>query len=72
MISLSDFIYADTRLYILSGGFPTVVSNIKPLPAVLLGAGLGAAFVIQHQLQMNTIWQNDAPFKFKDDALEEM
>lgn len=54
-LPLSEFMYADTRRYILSGGLPQVETKIKPIPAAIFGTGLATAFVLQHQLQMKTI-----------------
>jgi hypothetical protein len=73
-ISLSDFMYADTRMYILSGGLPRVETKLKTIPTAILSAALVGIFYLQHDLQMKTIWQNNEKgyFKFQDDLKEEL
>ncbi|MCL2039257.1 MAG: YfiM family protein [Bacteroidetes bacterium] len=73
-IDEKDFWYADTKMSILIGGLPQAETKIKPIPTAILTAGLTGAFILQHQLQMKTIWKNnkDAYFKFQDDLKEEL
>ena len=73
-INEKDFWYADTKMSILIGGLPSLETKIKPIPTTILAVGLAGAFILQHQLQMKTIWKNnkDAYFKFQDDLKEEM
>jgi hypothetical protein len=54
-IPLSEFMYADTRMYILTGGLPRVETKIKPIPTAIFSAALIGIFYLQHDLQMKTI-----------------
>ena len=54
-IPLEEFMYADTRRYILIDDLPLKESDINPYIAGAFGVGLAATFILQHQMQMNTI-----------------
>lgn len=67
-ITASEFRYADNPLYTISGELPYSQSNIKPIPAIALGAIYSTAFIAQHCVQMNTIWKNRTNFRFMEDG----
>jgi hypothetical protein len=68
----SQFMYADMPRYMLIGGTPRIESKIQTIPLAICAGIMTGLFVLQHQMQMKTIWKNHSPFKFQDDALEEI
>ena len=71
-LPLWQFRNADMQRYMLAGGTPLIETKIKPVPFAIFSTALVGAFIVQHEMQMNTIWQNQTAFKFQDDALEEL
>ncbi len=67
-IPLENFLYGDTPRYIIMGGTPLVETKIKPLNLAIFTGALAGLFVLQHELQMNTIWKEHAEFTIAEDA----
>ncbi len=65
---LSQFMYADVQRYLITGGAPLMKTRIKPVTFSIFAGALAAGFVLQHELQMNTIWKEHSSFKFQEDA----
>ena len=64
---ISEFTYAGHRRWLIDGSQPYLTTKIKPISAVLLGTGVAALFVVQHQMQQNTIWKKTGPFHIQED-----
>lgn len=71
-IPAESFLYADTRRYIITGGTPLFETKIKPLTLSIFSGTLAGVFILQHQLQMNTIWKEHSSFEIKEDYKEEL
>ncbi|MDR0926213.1 MAG: YfiM family protein [Ignavibacteria bacterium] len=72
-IPLSEFIYADTRRYSLAGGLPQAETKIKPLTAAIFAGTYTGIFILQHQLQMKTIWkEHSSKFRIIDDGPQDL
>jgi hypothetical protein len=61
------FTYADNPRYTLTGDKPLLETKIKPLNAGILVAFYGSVFVVQHEMQQNTIWKRVGPFQIQED-----
>lgn len=64
----SEFMYADNPLYTITGELPLRETKIKPLNMGIIGAVYATAFVLQHKIQMNTIWKEQTDFKIQEDG----
>jgi hypothetical protein len=60
-ISKNEFMFADTRRCLIDGSLPLSTTKIKPVSATIFGAALTGLFVVQHEMQQNTIWKNVSP-----------
>ncbi len=67
-ISPENFLYANNRRYILAGGTPLIETKLKPLNFYIFAGALTGAFILQHEMQINTIWKEHSDFKFAEDA----
>lgn len=63
----SEFQYAGQRLYTIDGSQPRYTTEIKPLPAMIMGTTITALVVGLHIYQKNTIWTQSASFRIIDD-----
>ncbi len=68
-ISRENFLYTNDFRYTLTGKTPKINTSIDALPLSLTLASWGGLFVIQHQLQLNTIWKEQTDFKFYEDGI---
>ncbi len=67
-ISTNEFMFADTRRYLIDGSLPMRLTKIKPVSAAIFGATLTGLFIIQHEMQQSTIWKNVSPkFRIAED-----
>ena len=66
-ITTNEFIFADTRRYLIDGSLPMRLTKIKPVSAAIFGATLTGLFVVQHEMQQNTIWKDVGPFHIVED-----
>ncbi|HAW09085.1 MAG TPA: hypothetical protein DCW42_07990, partial [Bacteroidetes bacterium] len=66
-IPKNEFIYADDSKYTLTGELPLKETNIKLLPTAIVGTTTLGIFIIQHELQQNTIWKEVGKFHFAED-----
>lgn len=66
-ISTSEFMFADTRRYLIDGSLPLKTTKIKPISVSIFGASLTGLFIVQHEMQQSTIWKNVGPFHFTED-----
>ena len=67
-LAVKDFMYADTKRATLDGNLPLIESDIN---AYYLGGFVAAYttwFIIQHDLQMQTIWKERGDFHFLEDG----
>lgn len=72
-VSLKDFVYADTRRYLLAAPLPLAETALKPIPAAIFGTTLAGVFYLQHKLQMETIWkEHSSEFKVIEDGPQEL
>jgi hypothetical protein len=72
-ISEQDFMYADTKRTILVGVLPQAEIKIKLIPTIIFGTALTSVFILQHILQMKTIWKEHTDnFKVMDDLKQEL
>ena len=63
------FLYSDTRRYILTGGTPLIKTEIKPIVFTSFTGLMTGVFILQHELQMNTIWkEHSSKFRILEDA----
>ena len=68
-ISPESFLYADTRRYILTGGTPLKITRIKPVEFSIFAGLFTGILILQHELQMNTIWkEHSSKFRIIEDA----
>lgn len=69
----TEFNYADTRRYILVGGTPQIETKIKLVPSAIFAGTLTGLFILQHQMQMKTIWKDHSPlFRIQEDGPQEL
>lgn len=64
----SEFMYADNPQYTITGELPLRETELNPLRASIIGAIYTGAFIAQHEIQLNTIWKETAPFKIMEDG----
>ena len=67
-ISEKDFFYADTKRYTINGSLPLAETDLKTVPLIVLAGAYTGIFIMQHQLQMETIWKEQSEFKFMEDG----
>lgn len=67
-VNLKNFIYADKQRYTIDGSQPLEFTKIKPIPALLFGAGYTGIFILQHIGQLKTIWKETGKFHFQEDG----
>ncbi|MCX7736144.1 MAG: YfiM family protein [Candidatus Kapabacteria bacterium] len=67
-VNFNNFTYADKHRYTIDGSQPLEFTKIKPIPAILFGAGYTGIFVLQHIGQMKTIWKETGKFHFQEDG----
>lgn len=67
-IHQSEFMYADNPQYTFNGELPLRETSLRPLNASIVAGIYAGAFIIQHQIQMNTIWKEQTAFKFEEDG----
>lgn len=67
-VSQSKFMYADTRRFTIDGSLPFEDTHIKPLTAGIIGGIYTGIFIVQHEMQQNTIWKKTGPFNVAEDA----
>ena len=63
----NEFMYADNPKYTITGNLPLKNTHIKPLNTAIVGATSIGIFVIQHELQQNTIWKRVGEFHITED-----
>lgn len=56
LLDSSEFRYADTHLFTITGDLPQDETRIKPLTASIAAASLGVGFYLQHEGQLSSIW----------------
>lgn len=67
-IDSTEFYYAGSKRYSIFGDLPLKNTDIKTTPFLLL-TGINAGFLVgQHIYQANTIWEDQAEFKFNEDG----
>ncbi|HRT67211.1 MAG TPA: DUF2279 domain-containing protein, partial [Bacteroidota bacterium] len=66
-ISKEEFIYADAPRYTITGELPLKYTHIKPLNTAIVGATTLGIFIVQHELQQNSIWKRVGKFHFAED-----
>jgi len=71
-IPLSEFMYANSRRYSMSGELPLKVTEIRPATTIAFGAGFAGIFVAQHIFQLRTLWDTLGPFKFAEDIKQDL
>jgi len=64
---VADFTYAGHRRWVIDGSQPFLATKIKPISALLFGTSVAAIFIVQHQMQQNTIWKETGPFRILED-----
>lgn len=67
-ISEDDFFYADTKRYTIDGSLPLSETHLKTIPTMILGGVYTGVFIIQHYLQLRTIWKEQGNFKIAEDG----
>jgi len=68
LVPESQFYYANNKRYTITGSLPNLTTKIKPIPAAILGGIFTAIFIVQHELQQNTIWKQTGPFNIQEDG----
>jgi hypothetical protein len=72
-IPISEFLYADMQRYVLAGGTPRKKTDFQILPFSIFAGTLTGLFILQHEMQMKTIWKEHTPnLKFQDDWAQEL
>lgn len=64
----SEFMYANNRRFTIDGSLPFEDTHIKPLTAGIIGGIYTGIFIVQHEMQQNTIWKKTGPFNVAEDA----
>ncbi len=64
---IDKFTFAGERRWLIDGSQPYITTKIKPISAILLGTSVSAIFIVQHQMQQNTIWKKTGPFHIQED-----
>ena len=64
---IDEFTYAGSRRWLIDGTQPYITTKIKPISAIALGTALGGIFIVQHQMQQNTIWKDKGDFNIQED-----
>lgn len=64
----NQFYYANNKRFTILGDRPNLTTKIKPIPSLALGSVLVGIFVVQHELQQNTIWKRTGPFNIQEDG----
>ncbi|MBM2814895.1 MAG: hypothetical protein HW421_1657 [Ignavibacteria bacterium] len=59
---------ADNRRWTLTGSQPNEQTKIKPVPTILLASLFTGIFIVQHEMQQNTIWKDVGPFNVREDG----
>ncbi len=67
-VSKEEFMYGNNRLYSLDGTLPYADTHLMLWPTIGLSGAALTFFVVQHQLQMNTIWKEQGDFKIMEDG----
>jgi hypothetical protein len=68
LVPADKFVNADMSRYTIDGNLPYEHTHIKPLNASIIAGSLTAIFVVQHEMQQNTIWKKTGPFNFAEDG----
>lgn len=66
-VPIDKFYHADWRRFLLDGTQPNLTTKIRPVPTLILTGLLTGAFIVQHELQQNTIWKQVGPFNIMED-----
>ncbi|HOV91817.1 MAG TPA: DUF2279 domain-containing protein [Candidatus Kapabacteria bacterium] len=66
-ISKEEFMYADDPRYTITGELPLKYTHIKPLNTAIVSATTLGIFIVQHELQQNSIWKRVGKFHFAED-----
>lgn len=66
-IPSKDFKYADNPKYTITGNLPLNNTKLKPLNTAIVGGVSLGIFVLQHELQQNTIWKEVGDFHISED-----
>lgn len=64
----SEFMYANTPRVTMDGSRPLKETDIKPVPALIVGGAYSVIFYLQHIGQVQTIWDEMGPFHFQEDG----
>jgi hypothetical protein len=67
-VPIKDFMYANNQRYMIDGSLPYESTHIKPLTAIVVGSVYTGIFVVQHEMQQNTIWKKVGKFHVEEDA----
>ena len=68
LVPENEFYYANNKRYTILGSRPNLTTKIKPIPAVILGSVFAGIFIVQHEMQQNTIWKDVGPFNIQEDG----
>lgn len=68
LIPLNQFLFADNLRYTLDGSLPNLHTEIKPWQTGIFTAVLTGIFIVQHEMQQNTIWKKVGPFWVQEDG----
>ncbi len=67
-LSPKEFTFANSPRYTFIGHPPFRENNFQLIPAICFGGIITGIFAAQHIAQMNTIWKEQAEFKFLEDG----
>ena len=67
-ISEEEFYYANTKRFTMTGELPLRETEIRWVPAAVVGSAYAAVFYAQHVGQIQTIWDEMGEFHFKEDG----
>ncbi len=62
----SEFKYADTKRYTISGDLPYASTHFKLLPTIGVTSSIVSLFIAQHIFQVNSIWKNQTGFRITE------
>ncbi|MGA2296404.1 MAG: DUF2279 domain-containing protein [FCB group bacterium] len=67
-VPISQFLFAGNKRYTIDGTLPYLHTNVKALPTTIFTCVLTGIFIVQHEMQQNTIWKRVGPFQVAEDA----
>ncbi len=67
-VDANQFKYANLQRVTMDGSLPFEDTDINPVPFYVFTGSLTTLFILQHQLQLNTIWKEQGDFKVFEDG----